>query len=73
MNHDALMLLAHAVREVGPNRAAVRGYLESLGGTRPPYHGITGDITFQRPRTPPLVMTRLRGGRVVRVAGLPAP
>jgi len=73
MNHDALMLLAHAVRDVGPNRAAVRGYLESLGRTRPPYRGITGDITFQRARTRSLVMTRLRGGRVVRVAGWPAP
>jgi branched-chain amino acid transport system substrate-binding protein len=73
MNHDALMLLAHAVREVGPHRAAVRAYLESLGGTRPPYRGITGDITFLRARKPPLVMARLRGGRVVRVAGLPVP
>jgi branched-chain amino acid transport system substrate-binding protein len=73
MNHDALMLLAHAVRTVGPDRAAVRGYLESLGGTRPPYRGITGDITFRRARTLPLVMARLRGGRVVSVGGVPAP
>ena len=73
MNHDALMLLAHAVRTVGPDRAALRGYLAALGRSRPPYRGITGDITFLRARTPPLVMARLRGGRVVRVAGLPAP
>jgi branched-chain amino acid transport system substrate-binding protein len=73
MNHDALLLLAHAVRAVGPNRVAVRGYLESLGRTRPPYRGISGDITFVGTRTPPLVMARLRGGRVVRVTDWPPP
>ncbi len=73
MNHDGLLLLAHAVRAVGPDRRAVRGYLESLGRTRPAYHGISGDIAFQGSRTPPLVMTRLRGGRVVRVADWPPP
>ena len=73
MNHDALLLLAHAVREVGPDRMAVRGYLESLGGTRPAYHGIIGEITFMGARKPPLVMTRLQGGRVVRVADWPPP
>jgi hypothetical protein len=67
------ILLAHAVREVGPDRMAVRGYLESLGRTRPAYHGIIGDITFMGARKPPLVMTRLQGGRVVRVADWPPP
>ncbi len=73
MNHDALLLLAHAVRDVGPDRMAVRGYLESLGRTRPAYHGISGDITFMGARTPPLLMARLQGGRVVRVADWPPP
>ena len=73
MNHDALMLMAHAVRAVGPNRAALRGYLEALGRHHPPYHGITGDITFLRGRAPRLVMARLQGGRLVRVAGFPSP
>jgi branched-chain amino acid transport system substrate-binding protein len=69
MNHDALMLLARAVREVGPDRAALRRYLETLGTSRPPYHGITGEITFLPGRSPRLVMARLRGGRLERVDG----
>ena len=66
MSHDALMLIAHAIRAVGPDRAAVRAYLEALGRTRPPYHGVTGDITFLPQRVSRLVMARLHGGRLVR-------
>lgn len=65
MSHDALMLLAHAIRDVGPDRAAVRAYLASLGRTRPPYRGVTGEITFLPGRLPRLVMARLQGGRLV--------
>jgi len=67
MNHDALMLLVRAIREVGPDRRAVRDYLRSLGGSRPPYLGITGPITFAAARSPRLVMGRLTRGTVVRV------
>lgn len=67
MNHDALMLLANAVRAVGPDRAALRRYFEALGRSRPPYRGITGDITFLPDRPARLVMARLRGGRLVRL------
>jgi ABC-type branched-subunit amino acid transport system substrate-binding protein len=67
MNHDALMLLAHAVRTVGPDRVALRRYLEALGRSRPPYRGITGDITFLPGRPTRLVMARLRGGRLERL------
>lgn len=69
MNHDALMLMAQAVRAVGPDRAAVRRYLEALGRTRPPYRGVTGDITFLPGRVPRLVIARLRGGRLERIDG----
>jgi branched-chain amino acid transport system substrate-binding protein len=73
MNHDALMLLAHAVRAVGPDRAALRGYLEALGKSRPPYRGITGDITFLPDRPARLVMARLQDGRLVRIPSLAPP
>jgi branched-chain amino acid transport system substrate-binding protein len=73
MSHDALMLLAQAVRDVGADRAAVRTYLQGLGRTRPPYRGVTGDITFRPERVPRLVMARLRGGRLVRVADSRSP
>jgi branched-chain amino acid transport system substrate-binding protein len=73
MSHDALMLLAQAVRAAGADRAAVRDYLRALGRTRPPYRGVTGDITFLPERAPRLAMARLQGGRLVRVAGLPSP
>ena len=73
MSHDALMILAAAVRDAGPDRAAIRAYLEALGRTRPPYRGITGEITFLPNRPPRLVMARLDAGRLVRVAGPPTP
>jgi ABC-type branched-subunit amino acid transport system substrate-binding protein len=43
---DGVRLLVAAVREVGARREAVADYLRSLGTTRPPYHGVTGDISF---------------------------
>ncbi|HEV8305174.1 MAG TPA: branched-chain amino acid ABC transporter substrate-binding protein [Gemmatimonadales bacterium] len=66
MSHDALMLLATAVRDVGPDRGAVRTYLRDLGNRRPPYRGVTGDITFRADRPARLAMARLRQGALVR-------
>jgi branched-chain amino acid transport system substrate-binding protein len=68
MSHDAILLLAHAVREVGSHPDAVRRYLASLGGERPPYAGVTGPIAFGPGRRANLVMTRLVNGRPERVA-----
>lgn len=67
MTHDALLLLATAARTAGPNRAAIRDYLLSLGRARPPFWGVTGPITFARDHPPRLVMARLHGHSVVRV------
>ena len=69
MSHDALMLLADAIREAGPSRAAVRRYLRELGRSRPPYVGVTGPIAFSPGALPRLVMARLAGGRMRRVVG----
>ena len=68
--YDALMLASQAVRDAGPDRAAVRAWLESLGRTRPPYFGVTGPIAFTPDAARPLVMTRLRGRQSILV---PAP
>jgi branched-chain amino acid transport system substrate-binding protein len=67
--HDALMVVAEAVHEVGSNRAAVRQYLAELGRKRPPFPGVTGPIAFTSGARPRLVMTHLMGGRVSRVTG----
>jgi branched-chain amino acid transport system substrate-binding protein len=69
MSHDALMLVADAVRAVGPSRAVVRQYLRDLGVTRPPYRGVTGPISFGPGARPRLVMARLVDGQPRRVAG----
>jgi ABC-type branched-subunit amino acid transport system substrate-binding protein len=66
MTHDALQLLVTAARTVGPNRAAVRDYLSSLGHARPPFLGVTGPISFVRDQAPRLVMARLHGHSLVR-------
>jgi branched-chain amino acid transport system substrate-binding protein len=67
MVHDAIMVLATAIREVGSRPPAIRQYLESLGRERPPYPGVTGPITFGPGRAGNFVMTRLEGDRLVRV------
>jgi len=61
MAYDAVMLLAAAIREVGPSRTAIRDYLDELGGKRPPYAGVTGPIAFRPGSKRPLIMTRLAG------------
>jgi branched-chain amino acid transport system substrate-binding protein len=65
--YDAVMVLAEAVRAVGPDRGRIRAYLASLGRERPAYHGVTGPITFPSPAGR-LYMTRLLGGRPVLAA-----
>ena len=67
MSHDALMLLADAIRTVGPSRNAVRRYLLELGSERPAYEGVTGRISFGPHRQPPLIMTQVRDGKARRV------
>jgi len=69
MSHDALMLLVDAVRAVGPSRVAVRQYLRDLGGSRTPYVGVTGRISFGPEARPRLVMAHVVGGGVRRVVG----
>jgi branched-chain amino acid transport system substrate-binding protein len=67
MRYDAVMVLAEAIREVGPDRTAVRDWLRSLGGSRPPYQGVTGDISFRRGARRSLLLVRLRDGVPVPV------
>ena len=57
LQYDAYLLLAAAVRDVGPDRRAIRTWLESLGRTRQPWMGVTGPIAFTRPRSEILRMT----------------
>jgi len=65
MEYDAIMVAAQAVRDVGPNRRAVRGYLSELGRGRPPYRGVTGPIAFGAGRPVNLLMTGVRDGKTV--------
>ena len=67
LTHDALMVVAAGIGEVGPDRAALREWLASLGRTRPPYRGVTGMVAFGRERADHLIMTRMRGGLPERV------
>jgi len=59
MYYDALMVAAQAVHVAGTRRAAIRRYLSELGVSRPPYHGITGPISFAPGRLTNLIMLRL--------------
>ena len=70
MQFDAVLLLARAIRDAGPDPTAVREYLAGLGASRPAYAGITGPISFGPGRQRPLYMLRLAGG-VAIPAGSP--
>lgn len=67
MAYDAVMLLATAIRAVGPDREAIRQYLEDLGERRPPYPGVTGPIAFRPGSQRPLIMTRVSGNTIEAV------
>jgi branched-chain amino acid transport system substrate-binding protein len=56
--HDAIMLLATAVRDGGADRRAVRDYIHSLGVSREPYPGVTGPISFSAERSQPVRIIR---------------
>ncbi len=51
LQYDAFMVLSAAVRDVGNDRRAIRSWLASLGSSRPAWVGVTGEITFHKPRT----------------------
>ena len=44
--YDTVMLLAHAIEQVGTDRKAVRDYVASIGGDAPAFDGVTGTIRF---------------------------
>jgi branched-chain amino acid transport system substrate-binding protein len=65
--YDATMVLAEALRRVGPDRRRIRDWLAGLDEARA-WTGATGPIRF-RPDGDPIgksiVLTRIRGGRLV--------
>ena len=69
--YDATMVIAQAIEQAGPDRAAVR---ESLAAMRDAntYRGVTGQIAFQPTGdivAKPLAMTRVRRGSLVLATG----
>jgi len=44
--YDTVMLLAHAIEQVGTDRKAVRDYVASIGTGAPAFEGVTGTIRF---------------------------
>lgn len=70
--YDATVLLADAVKAVGPKRAAIRDYLASRSASAP-FRGVTGAIWFSPGGDPvgrSVVMTRIDHGtpRLARLA-----
>ena len=65
--YDATMLVAEAIRTVGPDRRAIRDYLADLN-ERTAFRGVTGTIRFQPDGDPvgkSFVMTRVVQGSLV--------
>jgi branched-chain amino acid transport system substrate-binding protein len=46
--YDAAMLIGRAAIEVGPDRAKIRDYIESIGNSRPAMAGVAGPIKFDK-------------------------
>ena len=62
LDPDKAVVVALSVDRAGPDRVRVRDWLHSLGGARPPYKGVTGDISFRREAPRTLLLVRLREG-----------
>ena len=66
--YDAVLLLARAVEEAGPERRAIRDYLAQVGRGKAPLEGVTGTIEFDANGdipAKPVVIGVVRGGRFV--------
>ncbi|MDB4952353.1 MAG: Leu/Ile/Val/Thr/Ala-binding protein [Gemmatimonadetes bacterium] len=69
--YDAVMLLARAAREAGPDRGAIRGYLAGVGAASDgaaPFAGAAGTLRFDRNGDPvdkSFVIGAIRGGAMV--------
>jgi branched-chain amino acid transport system substrate-binding protein len=60
--YDAAMLIGRGAVEVGPNRAKIRDYVESIGNDRPPMPGVAGPLAFDDKHDPmnkPVVIARV--------------
>jgi branched-chain amino acid transport system substrate-binding protein len=69
--YDALQIVARAMREAGPDREAVRGWLAGLRGT-PGYPGVTGRIRFSpggEPEGSRFVLLQVKDGALRLVEG----
>ena len=68
--YDATMIVAQAIREVGPDREKIRAYLASLRPSAP-YIGVTGRTAFGRDGDPvgkEIAVTRVHDGAMAPVA-----
>ncbi|MBI3924515.1 MAG: ABC transporter substrate-binding protein [Armatimonadetes bacterium] len=62
--YDTLMLLVTAIRHAGFERAPLRDYIASLGETRGPYQGVTGEFAPARQlERRKVYVLEIRGGR----------
>jgi len=69
--YDATMVVAQAIDRAGPDRSAIRDYLESMRESNA-YRGVTGQIAFQHTGdvvAKTVAMTRVRHGSLVLQSG----
>lgn len=46
LSYDAAMVIGRAILDVGPDRAKIRDYVESIGTSRPAMPGASGPVSF---------------------------
>jgi branched-chain amino acid transport system substrate-binding protein len=52
LSYDAAMLIGRAAQAVGADRSAIRDRIAAVGNGQPAYAGATGEIRFDRDRSP---------------------
>jgi branched-chain amino acid transport system substrate-binding protein len=69
ITHDALMLLATAVREVGTRPSAIRAFLEDTERSRTLYEEISGEAAYRGGPVRKLYMVRALDGGLALIGG----
>jgi len=71
--YDIMYLLQSAVAKSGTDRQRLRDAISTIGGSAPPFEGVTGTIAFDQNGNVPrqrVVVGRIEGGKVRAVGGL---
>jgi len=71
--YDILFMLRDAIADVGTSRSRIRDRVAAIGGSVPPFEGVTGEIAFDQHGDVPrqrVIIGQVEAGRVRALEGL---